>query len=57
MKKYNTTILTTHTTTPINYHFIVLETLLEGASAFVAVIGIITDLLKYDNGFNVGHAV
>lgn len=38
MKKYNTTILTTHTTTPINYHFIVLETLLEVALALVAVI-------------------
>lgn len=38
MKKYNTTILTTHTTTTINYHFIVLETLLEVALALVAVI-------------------
>lgn len=53
MKKYTTTILSTHTATLINSHFTALGTFSEVAFIVVAAFGIMLNILKYDNRFNI----
>lgn len=46
MKKYNNTILSTHTTSLINSHFTALGTFPEAAFTLVAALEIIVNVLK-----------